>query len=45
MADIISHYLLAAIGNQIDLSDQLDFIMSELEANKEAIAEDLKNGA
>jgi hypothetical protein len=45
MADIINHYVLAAIGNQIDLSDQLEYIMGELEANKQAISEDIKNGA
>lgn len=45
MADIINHYVLGAIGNQIDLNDQLDFILSDLEANKEAIAEDLRHGA
>jgi hypothetical protein len=45
MASIINHYVLAAIGNQIDLSDQLEYIMGELEANKQAIAEDIKYGA
>lgn len=45
MANIINHYVLAAIGNQIDLSDQLEYIMGELEANKAAIKEDIKNGA
>ena len=45
MADIINHYVLAAIGNQIDLSDQLEYIMGELESNKAAMAEDIKNGA
>lgn len=45
MADIINHYVLAAIGNQIDLSDQLEYIMGELEANKQAIREDITNGA
>lgn len=44
MADIINHYVLAAIGNQIDLNDQLDYILSELETNKKAIIEDIKNG-
>ncbi len=44
MASIINHYVLRAIGNQIDLSDQLDYILAELEANKTAIAEDIKNG-
>lgn len=45
MAGIINHYVLRAIGNQIDLSDQLDFILGELEANKAAIVEDVKRGA
>lgn len=44
-ADIVNHYVLASIGEQIDLSDQLEFILSELEANKEAIVEDIKHGA
>ena len=44
MASIINHYILRAIGNQIDLSDQLDYILSELETNKKAIAEDIKRG-
>ena len=44
MASIFNHYIIKAIGNQIDLSDQLDFILSELEANKQAILEDIKNG-
>lgn len=45
MADIVNHYVLAAIGNQIDLNDQLDYILSDLEANKAAIAEDIRSGA
>jgi hypothetical protein len=44
MAGIINHYILRAIGNQIDLSDQLDYILAELESNKKAILEDVKNG-
>lgn len=44
MAGIINHYILRAIGNQIDLSDQLDYILAELEANKKAIVEDIKRG-
>src|SRR4051794_6806741 len=44
MAGIVNHYVIQAIGNQIDLSDQLEYILSELEANKEAIIEDIKNG-
>lgn len=45
MADIVNHYVLAAIGNQIDLSDQLEYILSDLDANKQAIIEDIRNGA
>ncbi len=44
MAEIINHYVMAAIGNQIDLSDQLEYILTELETNKAAILEDIKNG-
>ncbi len=45
MADIVNHYVLAAVGDQIDLSDQLDYILADLEANKKAIIEDIQSGA
>ena len=45
MADVVNHYIMTAIGNQIDLSDQLEFILKDLNDNKEAIIEDIKNGA
>lgn len=45
MASVVNHYVLQAIGNQIDLSDQLEYIMGELESNKKAIAEDISRGA
>ncbi len=45
MADIVNHYVLAAIGDQIDLSDQLEYILGEMEANKKAIIEDIHGGA
>ncbi len=45
MTEIINHYIVAAIGNQIDLSDQLEYIIGELESNKNAIVEDVINGA
>lgn len=45
MAEIVNHYVLQAIGNQIDLSDQLEYILGELENNKQAILEDVKSGA
>jgi len=44
MAEIINHYVVAAIGDQIDLNDQLEYILSDLETNKEAILEDINNG-
>lgn len=44
-AGIVSHYLVTAIGDQIDLSDQLEYITGELEANKQAIIEDIERGA
>ena len=45
MAEIINHYIIAAIGDQIDLNDQLEYILSELETNKQAILEDIQRGA
>lgn len=45
MAEIINHYVLAAVGNQIDLNDQLEYILADLEANKKAIVEDISSGA
>lgn len=45
MAEIVNHYVLAAVGNQIDLSDQLEYILADLEANKKAIVEDIQSGA
>ncbi len=44
LADIVNHYVLAAIGNQISLDDQLEFILAELERNKTAIIEDINQG-
>ncbi len=45
IAEVVNHYILEAIGNQIDLNDQLEYILGELQANKKAILEDVKNGA
>jgi hypothetical protein len=45
MADIVNHYILAAIGNEIDLSVQLDYIFQYLEENKQAIVEDIRSGS
>jgi hypothetical protein len=45
MADIVNHYVLGAVGNQIDLNDQLEYILSDLQSNKEAIIRDVTEGA
>lgn len=45
MADIVNHYIMLAIGDQIDLNDQLEYIIADLQANKKAIIEDITNGA
>lgn len=43
LTDIIGHYIIAAIGNEVDLNDQLEFIITNFEANKQALIEDIKN--
>jgi hypothetical protein len=45
MAEVVNHYVLEAVGDQIDMSEQLDFILSQMEDNKEAIMRDIKEGA
>jgi hypothetical protein len=45
MADVVNHYVLAAIGDQIDLNDQLEYILGELETHKKEIIQDVTNGA
>jgi hypothetical protein len=45
MTEIINHYVLSAIGDQIDLNDQLEYILADLEANREAIIQDIMHGA
>jgi len=45
MADIINNYLLKAVGGHINLNDQLEFIISDLEANKATIIEDINEGS
>jgi flagellar biosynthesis/type III secretory pathway protein FliH len=45
MADIVNHYVLSAIGNEISLDDQLEYILAELERNKKDIIADIESGA
>lgn len=45
MGEIVNHYVLEAVGNKVDLNDQLELILSDLEANKKDILDDITNGA
>lgn len=42
MAQVVEHYLLAALGDQYDVKAQLPSIISQLEANKQTIVDDMK---
>lgn len=42
MARIIEHYLLGALGDQYDLKAQLPSIIQQMEANKQAMVDDMK---
>jgi len=42
MAQIIEHYLLDALSDQYDLKAQLPSIIQQMEANKQAIVDDMK---
>ncbi|HYH74349.1 MAG TPA: hypothetical protein VD735_00150 [Candidatus Saccharimonadales bacterium] len=41
MGDIVNHYLAEAFGNQLSLGDQVGYIIGEMEANKEAMKQDM----
>ncbi len=45
MGEILNHYIIEAIGSELDLSDQLDYVLKHLEDNKKDIIEDVKSGA
>jgi hypothetical protein len=45
LGQIINHYLLAAIGDQIDLNDQMQYIIAAMENNKQAIIQDITDGS
>ena len=45
MADIVNHYVLDAVGGQITLDDQLEYILGELERNKKDMIKDIESGA
>lgn len=42
MAQIVEHYLLAAVGDQLDLKSQMPGIIKKLEENKQNIVDDMK---
>lgn len=42
MTEIVEHYLLGALGDQYDLKAQLPSIIKQMEANKQAIVDDMK---
>ncbi|HSX30528.1 MAG TPA: hypothetical protein VLE99_01290 [Candidatus Saccharimonadales bacterium] len=42
MAKIVEHYVLQALGDQFDLQAQLPYIIKQMEANKQAIMEDMR---
>lgn len=44
MGEIVNHYIMTAIGDQIDLTDQLEYILGQMEQNKAEIIEDIKSG-
>lgn len=43
MGEIVNHYILTAIGDVIDLNDQMPYVLSEMEANKESMMKDINN--
>jgi hypothetical protein len=42
MAQVIEHYLLGALGDQYDMKAQLPLIIKQMEANKQAMMDDMK---
>lgn len=42
MAKVVEHYLLGALGDQFDLKSQVPAIIKQMEANKQAMVEDMK---
>jgi hypothetical protein len=41
MATVVTHYVVQALGEQVDLKDQMPYIMRELEAQKDNIKKDM----
>lgn len=43
LSDIITHYLVEALGEHVDLGSQKEYILSQLEAHKEEIKQDIND--
>lgn len=41
MAKVVNHYIVQALGEQLELKDQLPYILRELESNKDAMRKDM----
>ena len=41
MAQVVNHYIVQALGEQLELKEQLPYIIRELEANKESMKKDM----
>jgi hypothetical protein len=41
MSEVVSHYVLKAVGSQLDLKDQLPFIIREMQSQQEAMKKDM----
>ncbi len=44
ITDIVSYYIQTAVGNNLELREQIPFIIANLQAEKASIIEDVKNG-
>ena len=45
MSQVVDHYILEAIGGELDINDQMDYIFRHMEDNKQAILEDIVSGS
>lgn len=41
MAEVVSHYILKTIGDQIDVKDQMPYIVREMQAQQDAMRKDM----
>ncbi len=43
LSDIVTHYLIEALGEHVDLGSQKEYILSQLESHKEEIKQDIND--